>query len=96
MIQIDNFKKMINECLQDSDCLIKYSEELCNSYTEALEAIDNAKDETEKLKEKNNELRDECRKWINRAGIIQTTTTEEKEETYEDISKKLKMKMKGK
>lgn len=96
MITVEELKKVIDESLQDADCLIKYSEEIINSYTEAVEAINTKEEEAEKLKTKNDELRDECRKWISRAGITSQYQPDEKEEpTYEELTRKLVERMKG-
>ena len=96
MYTVEQYKNAINESLQDNDKLLSLSEELVNSYVEAIEAIEAQKTESEKLKNKNDELRDECRKWINRAGIVSTPTQEDvHEETYEELTKRLKERMKG-
>lgn len=91
----EELKEVITECLQDNDKLITESERILNAYNEILEAGKTKEEEINKLKEKNDELREACGVWMNRAGIINETTKKEEPESYEEITKRLKNKMKG-
>lgn len=91
----EELKEVITECLQDNDKLITESERILNAYEEVLEAGKTKEEEITKLKEKNDELREACGVWMNRCGIINETSKEDRKETYEEITQRLKNKMKG-
>ena len=92
---LEELKEVIGECLEDKDKLYERSEEIVNAYAAILQATKTQEEENEKLKQKNDQLRDACGMWMNRAGFISGNSQEEKEETYEELSKQFKNRMKG-
>lgn len=91
----EQFNEIIKECIEDHDVLIKKGDEIIASYNTQIEALDDLRNENESLKEKNDELRKECQKWMLRAEFHSSTEEEEKDD-YETLTRKLKEKLKGK
>lgn len=91
----EQFNAIIKECLEDHDVLITKGEELVASYNAQIEALDELKNENELLKEKNDELRKECQKWMSRSVFNSSTPEEDEKDDYETLTKKLKEKLKG-
>lgn len=91
----DEFKSVIAECLTDNDKLTIKAEEIINSFNESTETNEALKQEITELKEKNDELRKECQKWLLRNSFQMEEETIETKPTYEELTKNLKTKMKG-
>lgn len=92
----DELKSLVSSCLNDQDKLMQNIDVILDTVDAVFAENEALKDEKVTLTEKNDTLRQECQKWINRAGIVTIQPEEEdKKETYQELSNRLKAKMKG-
>lgn len=94
MLSIDELKNVIGSSLDDSDVLMKNSEEIISSYNELNQTTEAQKTMIDELKQKNDELRDELR-GLYRKQLMKGTESIEApvQRTSREIADELKAKL---